>query len=92
MYDLVLKVTIIGMCSGAKSTNARTHHGSIQGSLFFITFTDSMLDKLHKPAILYADDSTVVSTVKYIGNFGQLWVAHTMKVCCRYIRGQTAGM
>lgn len=59
-----LKVTMNGIASSAKPINAGVPQGSILGPLLFIIYIDDLAEKLQNQAILYADDSSVLSIIK----------------------------
>jgi len=59
-----LKVTINGKTSMAKAINAGVPQGSILGPLLFIIYIDDLPEKLTNTAILYADDSSVMSIIR----------------------------
>ncbi len=59
-----LKVTINGKSSWAKAINAGVPQGSILGPLLFIIYIDDLPEKLANTAILYADDSSVMSIIR----------------------------
>ena len=64
LSDRELKVTISGKTSGAKAINAGVPQGSILGPLLFIIYIDDLPEKLTNTAILYADDSSVMSIIR----------------------------
>ena len=64
LADRELKVTINGIASKAHPINAGVPQGSILGPLLFILYIDDLPEKLKNAAILYADDSSVMSIIK----------------------------
>ena len=65
LKDRSLKVVLNGRESGLKRTNAGVPQGSILGPLLFIILIDDISQDLKNQSILYVDDATIMSFVKY---------------------------
>ena len=65
LKDRSPKVVLNGRESGLKRTNAGVPQGSILGPLLFIILIDDISQDLKNQSILYVDDATIMSFVKY---------------------------
>jgi hypothetical protein len=64
LTDKELKVIINGITSNVRHINAGVPQGSILGPLLFILYIDDLPEKLKDTAILNADDSSIICTIK----------------------------